>query len=520
MRKKGLLALSTGLLLSLPWLGLGGWWLLGAFVPLLMLGDQKPRRYGWWVILAFFVWIMLTTWWVGVSTWIATVAVPLVGLFFSATPFLLFHRFRFRVPAALDWSLFVTLWIAFEALYLYNEISFPWLTLGYGFAREPWLVQWYEWTGSLGGSLWVLVSNVLIYNTWKTWEKRRWIGVLPALLWIAVPTGASLIRYATYREQADPVRVAVIQPNIDPYNEKFSGLTSDEQRDKILSLVAQADPAAQLVVTPETAFDDMLWEESLASNRTVGEIRRSMARYPDGLMVAGATTFSRFEGPRHRWPSYVRPLGRGMAGGYAAYNTAMGIDTSASVQLYHKSKLVCGVETIPYPQVLGLLEYVSIDLGGFSGNYGSQPTRSLLVMPDGRQIGTAICYESVYGDYFADYIRQGASLMTIITNDGWWGDTPGYHQHLSFARLRAVETRRSIARSANTGISALINQRGDVTASLGWDREGIIEGTLNANSAETLYVRRGDYIARLSLYLLALCTLYLLNLRFRRRLPK
>ena len=112
-----------------------------------------------------------------------------------------------------------------------------------------------------------------------------------------------------------------------------------------------------------------------------------------------------------------------------------------------------------------------------------------------------ICYESIFGEFVTDYVSEaGANFIFVITNDGWWGNTPGYVQHNSFSRLRAIETSRSIARSANTGISAFINQRGDILQRLGWWKRGGMKDTLNANDTITFYVKYGDYIGRIAVF--------------------
>ena len=136
---------------------------------------------------------------------------------------------------------------------------------------------------------------------------------------------------------------------------------------------------------------------------------------------------------------------------------------------------------------------------------------------DGTKIAPVICYESVFGEYITSYVQKGAQLIFIITNDGWWKNTPGYKQHMSFARLRAVETRRSIARSANTGISCYINQRGDVMQPTKWWVEASVKGKLNINSTITFYVKYGDYIARISLFSSILLLMIMLSERFRRK---
>jgi apolipoprotein N-acyltransferase len=163
---------------------------------------------------------------------------------------------------------------------------------------------------------------------------------------------------------------------------------------------------------------------------------------------------------------------------------------------------------------LGFLRKIFINLGGASGSLGSQEEASVFVSADGTKIAPVICYESVFGEYITSYVKKGSELIFIITNDGWWKNTPGYKQHMSFARLRAIETRRSIARSANTGISCFINQRGDVLQPTGWWVDAAIKQQLNASNKITFYVKHGDYIARISLLISVLLVLYLISNSF------
>ena len=191
----------------------------------------------------------------------------------------------------------------------------------------------------------------------------------------------------------------------------------------------------------------------------------------------------------------------------------MQIYNTGQMHIYHKSKLVQGVEFILDAYILKPLEKLSLDLGGTTGSLGTQDEPSVFISHgdpahSGLKIAPAICYESIYGEYIAEYINKGAKLICIITNDGWWGDTPGYKQHLAYARLRAIETRRSIARSANTGISCFINQRGDILQPTEWWEPAVIKGTLNANSKLTYYTKYGDYIGRIASFLAVLMLVY------------
>ena len=95
----------------------------------------------------------------------------------------------------------------------------------------------------------------------------------------------------------------------------------------------------------------------------------------------------------------------------------------------------------------------------------------------------------------ADYVQQGAQFIAIITNDAWWGNTSGKDQHLLYAKLRAIETRRWVARSANTGISAFINQRGDIVQRSTWWTSTALKSDINLNDEQTFYVKHQDYIA-------------------------
>ena len=142
-------------------------------------------------------------------------------------------------------------------------------------------------------------------------------------------------------------------------------------------------------------------------------------------------------------------------------------------------------------------------LGGVMGRCTGQDEVSLLhcVQRDtaGRvvravPVGCAICYESVYPEHCAEYVRKGAEVLAVITNDAWWGNTPGYRQHLSYASLRAIETRRYIARSANTGISAFINSRGDIMSETEWWETSYLVSDIRLRNDQTFFVRYGDII--------------------------
>jgi len=265
------------------------------------------------------------------------------------------------------------------------------------------------------------------------------------------------------------------------------------------------------IVGPETVFENPgYWNEAvLQSNRFYQTFVDFIRTYSNAEMIFGVSSYKVYP-DKNTAPASARVQGEKA---YDRFNTAIFIDRAGDDQIYHKSKLVVGVEKMPFMKYLGFIKDIVINIGGTTGSLGHQTEPSNFISKDKTQVAPVICYESVFGEYVTGYVKKGAGLIFIITNDGWWKNTPGYKQHLSFARLRAIETRRSIARAANTGISCFINQRGDVAQPTGWWVEAAIKGTINANDKITFYVKYGDFIARISLFI---SILLLLNLAVKR----
>lgn len=484
LKKPIILSLLSALLLFLPWFGLGSFFVLGAFVPLFYLQNELHRtgRKGflWWVALTLTLWILASCFWVSFAFWGAAIAVPVVGVVSLWPAWWLYHLVWKRASKALAYTILVCAWIACEAYYTMGDVSFPWLTLGGAFADTPILVQWYSITGMYGGSLWILLVNIMLYTAIS---KRRY-ALLPIVA-VVLPVAVSLTLYYTYHEPQETIQIAAIQPNIDPYGEKYQ----TDGLGVVLDLARSAPRSTELYLAPETVITGAVDLDEKSSHPSVMRIQQFLKEQGTGaaFIIGSMTTQS---------------------GRY--YNSALYIDT-LGVQVYHKSKLVIGVEVVPgwAAAVAG-----AIDLGGYVGSLDRQPQPTLLA----DTYGSAICYESIYGEYFAQWVASGAKIMTVITNDGWWGDTRGYVNHFHYARLRAVECRRSIARSANTGISGLITPRGDIVSRLDWDKRGVVSGSLPLNEEMTPYVRWGDMTVRLSFYVGALALLYFVGNFFRRKI--
>ncbi|MEZ5067101.1 MAG: apolipoprotein N-acyltransferase [Bacteroidia bacterium] len=354
-------------------------------------------------------------------------------------------------------------------------------------------IQWYEWTGSLGGSLWILSVNILITQWLLTGEEKRRKKMYSVLLLIVIPCAVSAIRYYTYTEAGKTIRVVSTQPNIDPYSEKFSGMSNEEQIIRVLQLANLESPdSADYILAPETAIANSLWESELENYSEIKLLRSYIKAYPHVRLIIGAST-NKLYASDEKLSATARRFTQ-QDGYYDSYNTALFIQSEKPLQIFHKSKLVPGVERMPYPKIFGFLEKLSINMGGTSGSLGVQPEPTVFISSDSVVTAPVICYESIYGDYLAEYVRKGAQWIAVITNDGWWGNTPGYRQHFQYARIHAIELRRDIARSANTGISGFINQRGDVLQQTPYWQEAVIRERITLNNQKTVYVRYGDYI--------------------------
>lgn len=490
-------------MLAPAWLGGSGLTLLVALVPLMMISASysDSARDWWrmagWAALTFVLWNAATIWWVWIATSAGPITATLFSTFWNLVGFMLYHYTSKRASKVLAYTLLATTWVATEYLYTSAEVlSFPWLTLGNGFSGDVWAVQWYSLTGVFGGSLWVVLSNIAIFEA--VVNRGVWRIVRAAAV-VVVPIVVSLAMYWSYEPAAESVEVSVLQPNVDCYEEKFSG-SERAQTKNIIELLAQVPSSSQVAVLPETALPERLDDDEPLEGRIIGEFASIIQReHPQTMLVTGATTIKQYDSQtkptltaRETWGGY-----------YDVYNSAVAVNADGEQNLHHKMRLVIGVEAMPFT---GFLDKF-VDLGGITGQLGRND-KAAVFDKGGVKYGPAICYEGIYGDCFARFAREGAEVMLVMSNDGWWGNTPGHRRLFDYCRLRAIETRRAIARSANTGVSGFINARGDVIQSLGWEKRGVLTQSIEVREEITPYVTYGDWVGRMSLLVALLGVLY------------
>jgi apolipoprotein N-acyltransferase len=532
MKRQGKIGLSilSGVLLSLGWYEWGnGLFLLVGLIPLLFVEEyissdpniqRKNSQAFLYGSLSFLTWNLIDTWWIKNASFPGMIAAVIVSSFFTAIPFWFYTYTRKIWGRYAGYVALIIFWLAYEFSYTHGEISWPWLILGNGFAFNIKLIQWYEYTGVFGGTLWVLTVNILLFELLRRLYKAERIRsnktlAIAGFLAIAVPIGLSLIRYYSYKEQSNPQEIVIVQPNIDPYL-KFNDIPSVEQTQIQISLAEKyVTPSTNYVICPETSINHNIWTDQIPNVVDIRMVKEFVMKHPGINYITGITCYKRYT-PEEKTETSRLLEGSGFY--YDSYNSAIEIDSTDKIQIYNKSKLVVGVEKMPYPAILKILQPLTLRLGGTFRSNATQKERSVLTSSDNQvNVGTVICYESVYGEFVTGYVRKGANLIFVITNDGWWGNTPGHRQHNALSSIRAVETRRSIARSANTGISCFINQRGDVLEKLTWWKSDALRDKLNVNHELTFYVRHGDYIARIAFYSAVILFLLILIKRIRKR---
>lgn len=488
--------------------------LLIGLVPLLIALDaiisKKEGKTGNQVFLTagitFLAWNTASIYWVYNA--ISAVNNPFVSALVSLIPFglgallmtfafWLYYRLQRVTHKKVAYLGLISFYIAMEYLHQSWDLAFPWMTLGNGLSGMHQLAQWYEYTGVYGGSLWILLSNILAFEAYKKFktEAKGYPRIRPAIGWallVLIPGALSITKYIQYKEKEMPVNVVTVQPNIDPY-EKYGSLPAAEQLHILTHLSDSiAQPNTEYFIWPETAIPNYADEDRIRTNTDFIALQQFLEKYKNGTLITGIESVKWYNGKQ---TVSAKKDQNGMF--YDSFNTAMQVENSANVQFYHKSKLVPGVEKMPFPAVFSILGPIFEGFGGSSGGWGWQDKPQVLYAYSGIGVAPAICYESLWGEWIGESVKNGAQFIAIITNDGWWGNTSGKDQHLLYAGLRAIETRRYVVRSANTGISCFINQKGDVLQQAKWWTRTALKANINLNDELTFYVKSGDIIAKL-----------------------
>ncbi len=516
MNKYALIGLSVagGILSALAWTSwCSGLILLIAFVPFFLIENYlfenpnkfTPNAFFIFILPGFVIFSIISLSWMRVASITGAICVIMGLSFLMAFTTWMAHIIRIRAGNLAGFVSMITLWLAYEYISLNINIISPWLNLGNGLSKDILFIQWYELTGTAGGSLWILCSNLFLTLFLVNSLTKKKGNAYLLVIWLSIiiiPSALSIFRYNTIvQNHLNGSEVIIVQPNTDPYTEKFTIPFEVQLKNVIAQANKEIGNKTDWIITPETTVDDPANLDNLANDKYIRMIKGMISHHPDINVVTGLVTYKLYPSAKSApSPSARRIDASGQY--YDHFNSAVQIDSGKSFGIYHKSKLVPGIEMQfsngPGRLISRILPY----LGGTKWGYGMQKERVCFEHTStSMKIAPVICYESVFGKFVTDYVRKGAEALFIITNDGWWKNTNGYKQHLYFASLRAIETRRPVARSANTGVSCLIDIKGKRTVETKWWTRTVIKGEIYPETRITAYVRYGDYLLKISAFL-------------------
>jgi len=515
-------AVLSGILLSLSWLPqFGGVWQWVAWLPLLYADDlllqnkqQQPHFKAFWLsYLAFGIWNFISFWWSAYAHIMGLLSTTFVNSLLMAVVFWAAHLIRRKINPTFGRFIFIIAWLSFEYVHFRWELAFPWLTLGNAFAKDTWAVQWYEYTGVLGGSLWILLINVLLLHlyyvlTQSNILKQKVFTSIVLFALVAFPVFMSIKILHSYQEKGTDYEVLIIQPNSNPY---YQYKTYTERQNELNRILHIADTAmsskTNFVLFPENSIPLRMWENSEETFFAADTIKNHIAQNQQVVWIGGATTFYKYAA-NEKISSTAR-LNKRAGFYFDVYNSALQFSNADSISVYHKSRLLIGPEKVPFLSSIGFVSEIIQKAGGMSGSFGVQHSAENFVHTTIQQkVAPIICWESIFGEYVSEFVQQGAGTIFILTNDGWWRNTAGHTVHLHLSRLRAIENRRSIARAALTGTSAIINQKGEIVQSTNYNEVATLRATIKWNTQMTFYTKNGDSIGRISLMLLVLMSFY------------
>jgi len=498
------LAVLSGLIMSIGWPPLPTFFVLFVgLVPLFILEEKtsasKNLYFFGWLYLAHFIWNLIVTWWVYKASLGGAIFMVIANSALQTIPWLLYRFSKKIIAPKRALPLFICYYLAFEYIHHVWDLSWPWLTLGNALAASRPFAQFYEFTGTAGGSIWILFVNVLFFK----WYQGK-LNLRAPIVAMLLPATVSLVMYfAIDYKNGDAIKVGIIQPNFEPHEEKFNLLPMVQLDTMLKQMETLSAKGATLFILPETALVDYITEEYAMQSEKIIALQKFISKHPSSAVLAGCETIVEYD--KRQTPT-AREFSDAPGYFYDSYNTALYIDSEGLQPFYHKTKLVPGTEIMPYPQVFAFLGKYAIALGGTSGSLGRDYKVVNFKTQNQHVIAPNICYESIHGAWTGKFVNQGAELIATISNDGWWGQTYGHKQLQEYGALRAIETRKWIVRSGNTGISGIIDPKGNLKqATKFWTRDAVA-ATVYYRKGKTLYVILGDYLGKMAI----LITLFVL----------
>jgi apolipoprotein N-acyltransferase len=416
----------------------------------------------------------------------------------------LISKFPIKKYSFLLLSLFIPVWLSFEYFHFNWFLSWPWLNIGNFFCIRPDLVQWYCITGILGGSLWVLIVNILLYHSISiVFDKKiktiiSFLLILLSILFLLLPNLYNIYDLNNLNSGAKSLKYCLVQPNIDTYKDKFDKNKKDsiqsENIDMIDSLCQIYRP--DILVSPETIFVEYINEDYKCLKDLKIKLDKISKTYSSTVFIIGIHSYSLSTNNKDTlW-----------------YNSALKLE-NGDFKFHHKAKLVPMFEFNPFQNIMRSIGLDDLNIAGYSGTYSKDNDSEYFQTNDEYIVNPIICYESVFGEFSRPQKYLPSVLNCIITNDGWWEGTDGFTRHYRLSKLRAIEYNTEIIRVANNGVTAHLDNRGFPISRLKPNERNALVGRIKLANKPSIYSIYGNYIGKFSVLCLSVFVFMLLVLK-------
>ena len=501
------LSLCSAILLYISAIPSALWYLnFIAFIPFLSITDEVQKGTRPILNFALQLIVLLFAFYLSVGFWVLQTAHLgfIIGILI-VIPFLILllpYVIILKRNRILAYIYFVTSWMAAEFIQNYFELGSPFYNLGHSLGANPKLIQWYSVTGAAGGTFWILIVNIALYSLIRRITVgKRWISrAIIAICILVIPMLVSITMYYSYKEKGISSEILVVHPCTDNANVKYQLNIYDLLNIYLNIALPQITDQTDYVVFPETAITNTGWIKDYNRNLVFQHWFQQTANFPKLKLVTGAIAYEaipnvekikhykkipgiRYSEKYKRW--------------YYTYNTALQLEVGQPVQMRVKEGLVPYQEYAPYPRILPRMSPVGIDF------QFSKREDNCMVFTSSNQQKTAalICYETVYSNLFAQATHQGAQAFFVLLNEGWYSKIKVSRQFLQLSVIRAIENRRSIAHCSNLGISAVINQRGDIIKQTQSKQATFLKSSIYMNRNKTIASVFGNYIGIIAIVL-------------------
>ncbi len=364
-------------------------------------------------------------------------------------------------------------WIILEFVRTKSEIGFPWGFLGY--TQTPYIpfIQIASVFGVYGISAWVMLVNVIVY--WILTKKQKMTYLIILILVFALPLGYGLLRVKNLSSSLD---VAIVQPNVGP-NEKGDYESRNRLINELLDLIRRAsEQKPDLIILPETAT-----LSDITRNIPLRDTIQKMLDTNNVFLFTGTPLYSPNSMVYYNGAVFFRP-------GQVGFS-----------EIYRKIHLVPFSERIPYADKISLFRKIETgDMGDCTP--GTEFTIFEVQSSKVQKFNGLICFEAIFPDLTREFTCRGSDLLINVTNDGWFGKTPGPHQHCEMSVMRSVENGVPLIRCANNGISLIADAYGRTKNRTNLFTQTIVFGSVSSSLTPTFYRKYGDILIWFSLGLI------------------